>query len=254
MFNTYVINLDADTTKWSLIQSRLQSHNINPIRFSAVNGTDPEMFQKYRYKISTFAEYFCPKIPIAIALSHLLLIEHIYKNDKNEYALILEDDAVPAVDDVNMSISSVVDNTPDTHWDIIKLYYFFYTNMKKKSYKHYKLTCSASAYLIHRRAIEKLLHEKVYYHYDFQINFANLRMYKSPQQIFKTYELDSSSNRNSNSITKIFKDIPLPMIETPNNSGLHFWFNFKAIRLLDIELSVFELIVLLIIIVIIIRM
>lgn len=252
-FNTYVINLDSDTEKWNLMQSRLQAHHINPIRFSAIDGRDPEMFQKYKYKISTFAEYFCPKIPIAIALSHLLLIEHIYNNDKNEYALVLEDDSVPAVENVYMGIENVLSNIPSPQWDIIKLYYFFYTNMKKKSYKNYTFTCSASAYLISRKAIEQLLHEKVYYHYDFQMNFTKLRIYKSPTHIFKTYELDSSSNRTNNSITKVFKHIPLPMIDTPNDQGLYFWFNFKAIRLCGIELSVFELIVLLIIIVIIIR-
>jgi len=253
MFNTYVINLDKDVEKWNLIKDRLQSHDISPIRYSAVNAMIPEHIQKYNYKLSTFATNFCPKVPMAIALSHLSLIEHIYKTDTNDFALILEDDVVPNVENITQSIYSVVEGVQDNMWDIIKLHYFFYTNKQKASYKNYKMTCSAAAYLISKKAIEILSKEKVYYHYDLQINFANVRMYKSPQKIFKTYELESSSNRDSNVINKLFRHVKIPCIETPNDAGLDFWFGFKAIRFMGIELSVLELIILIVIVILIIK-
>ena len=253
MFNTYVINLDRDTQKWKLLQQRLKSHNIDPIRYSAVDAYNPEHIQKYHYKISSFARYFCPKVPMAIALSHLSLVEHIYKNDTNDFALILEDDVVPNTENVTQSIHTIIKDIDDKMWDIIKLHYFFYTNSRKASYKNYKMTCSAAAYLISKKAIEILSSEKAYYHYDLQINFANLRIYKSPQKIFQTFELETSSNRNTQTFDNIFKHVKAPFIDTPNDEGLNFWFGFKAIKFLGVELSVLEIIILVIIVCLIIK-
>tara|TARA_Y100000768_G_C23864875_1_gene627537 strand:+ start:129 stop:893 length:765 start_codon:yes stop_codon:yes gene_type:complete len=253
MFNTYVINLDKDKDKWNLVESRLKAANLSPIRYAAVDAKTPEHIQKYNYKLSNFARFMCPKVPMAIGLSHLSLIEHIYKTDPNDFALIVEDDVVPNVNDVMSNIYTVINGVNDPLWDIIKLHYFFYTNKSKSSYKNYKMTCSAAAYLISKKGLEILSKELVYYHYDLQINFANLRIYKSPQKLFATYELDSSSNRDNHSIQNMFKHVKIPCIETPNDRGLDFWFGFKAIRVFDIELSILELIILVIIVILILR-
>mgnify|MGYP001293536394 CR=1 FL=1 len=253
MFNTYVINLDRDVSKWKLIQNRLREHQITPNRYAAVDARNSEHVQKYRYKISNFASYFCPKVPLAIALSHLSLIEHIYKTDTNDFALILEDDVVPNTDNLIQSIQNVIEGVGDNSWDIIKLHYFFYTNSRKTSYKNYKMTFSAAAYIISKKAIEILSSEKAYYHYDLQINFANLRIYKSPQKLFKTFELETSSNRHTQTFDSVFKHIKAPFIDTPNGEGLNFWFAFKAISFCGVELSVLELIILIVVICLIIK-
>ena len=85
---------------------------------------------------------------------------------------------------------------------------------------------------------------------DLQLNFANVRIYKSPQKIFKTYELETSSNRKNSSFQGVFKDVKMNFIDTPDDNGLDFWLGFKAIRICGIELSVLSLICLVVICVI----
>ena len=118
--------------------------------------------------------------------------------------------------------------------------------------KNYLFTCSAAAYLISKKGMQIMLNEKIYYHYDLQINFANLKIYKSIQKLFKTYELESSANRSNNSVYNLFNNIKLPIIDTPDDRGISFWLGFKAIRIFNIEFSVLDLILIFIVIIIII--
>lgn len=239
MFNTYVINTNQSIHRWEILKDRLEQQSITPIRFEAIT---PDTYNNYRHKVSTFASMFCPIIAKCIGISHLVLLENIYYNDPYEYALVLEDDVVPAADNIKHKIQTIL-NTTDM-WDMIKLYWFFYN---KKEDVHSQslqkinfLQLSAAAYLIKKSSILKIIDEKVNYHIDLQFNFMNLNILHSPMKIFETYEEDCSSNREKSSY---LQSLQLKCLDTPGNKGIMFWGSFKALRipLLNIELKVLDI-------------
>ena len=233
--NTYVINMEDSIHKFNIIQ---QTSNLNPIRFIAKT---PKDIDANTHKISPFARLFTPKIPIAIALSHLSLIEHIFNTDTNSYALILEDDATPIEQgiDLQSKIREVIDNTPN-NWDIIRLHYFNVLGSAKQGYRAGKSLFSNAAYIVRRESIPFILNKKIYYHFDMQLNHTSLNIYKSPTPLFKTDENESSTRGK----------LIFPYKNIKGLRSAESWMGFNALRIpfTDVEFTV-ELLVITVIVV-----
>ena len=237
MFNTYVINTKTNSDRWYIIKKRLQEQDIHAKRFDAIT---PSQLKQYTHKISLFGSLFCPTIAKCIGLSHLVLLENIYYNDPHEYALILEDDAVPVYSDTIQKIQTIIQDSPPD-WDIIKLYWFFYNKESTGLEPIHFLQFSNAAYLIHRPSILKIINSKVYYHIDLQFNLMKLNILKSPMKIFETYEEVCSTNRT---VANPLYNMNLKCLDTPGNKGVSFWLSFKALHIpgVNFDMSVLQLV------------
>ena len=237
---TYVVNMKDAIHKFETIQ---RVSNLDPIRFIAKTPRDIEANTD---KISSLALLFAPRVPIAIALSHLSLIEHILKTDTNSYALVLEDDATPVGEgaDLKSKIREVVENTP-SDWDIIRLHYFAVMGAAKHGRcEAGKNVFSNAAYIVRRKAIPTILSHKVHYHFDMQLNCTSLKIYLSPTPLFKTDESVSSTRGR----------LLLPYGTVKALECAEFWKGFNALRIpfVDSELTVESFIIIAIVVVIVI--
>ncbi len=115
-YDTYIINLKQDTDKYERMQKRLDNVGIKYNRFDAYYGKD--LSSDYDPLISSYKEYI-PKSVIGCGLSHYMVCNEHFKNDKNKIALILEDDAVPLFKNKS-DIDKVIKNAPKD-WEIILL-------------------------------------------------------------------------------------------------------------------------------------
>ena len=93
MYNTYIINLNRDYDRYVTLKNKLNRIGISPIRYDAIDGRD--IPQKYEKDMTYLSKLFSTDSMKGAGLSHLNLIKEFYKKDPNDYALILEDDAVP---------------------------------------------------------------------------------------------------------------------------------------------------------------
>jgi GR25 family glycosyltransferase involved in LPS biosynthesis len=118
LFNTYVINLENEFEKWNNIKFNLEKIGIRPIRFNAIHGKKIDI-NDHNSKIMSFCKYTCPYSVIGCGLSHIYLNEFILNNDPYEFALVLEDDAIPQIDCKN-SINKIINE--NKNYDYISLY------------------------------------------------------------------------------------------------------------------------------------
>ena len=93
MYNTYIINLNRDYDRYVTLKNKLNRIGISPIRYDAIDGKD--IPQKYEEDLTYLSKLFSTDSMKGAGLSHLNLIKEFHKKDPNDYALILEDDAVP---------------------------------------------------------------------------------------------------------------------------------------------------------------
>ena len=236
-FNTYVINLKKDKDKLAKITKDLNNIKFNFIRFDAINGrhTDNKILKKY---VSNICNNFCPDAVIGCGLSHILLAKYFLKNDPNNFALILEDDAVPLYSNMKQEIIKCVNNI-DKNWDIIKLYCFGFCNYNA-NYDNKLLTGSNAAYLLSKNGAKKISQFKLYNHIDIQYNLSNLsnlRMYKNKYPLFSTYFDKSSTSGKNYLIEKLF-NFKINNYSPP----AYFFLQEKALKIpfVNIELSVYH--------------
>lgn len=176
MVPCYVIYLDDGfPNKQSLVDIGL-----NPIGFRGVDARKDEHL-KYTSHVNGVCEHVCPKSLIGCGLSHILLMEKLY-NENIPLALILEDDAYPIQD---IDFDKIISEVPDD-WEIIKLHCDIYS--VDGSVIPSLFSGSAAAYLINRSGITKVKNMKVNNHFDIQLYYSDINVYKTPTNLFMTDE------------------------------------------------------------------
>lgn len=129
LYQTYLINLDRAEERLKLIQNEFDKCAVSYERISAV---DAKTMDVTTYKVDN--KYDRDLVPgeIGCYLSHVKTLE-VFLASKNEFAVIIEDDAIMADD-----FKSVIENSlsmyhqlPKKHqWDVLKLF-----NGKRKHIK-----------------------------------------------------------------------------------------------------------------------
>lgn len=190
-YSTYIINLKQDTDKYGRMQKRLDKLGLKYTRFDAYYGKD--LNSDYDLLISNYKE-FIPKSVIGCGLSHYMACYNHFKNDKNNIALILEDDAVPLFKN-KKDINDIINNAPKD-WEIILLYTQGLTNYKDTTWNTNKYMGSTIAYLINYNGFKSRYGDSytVTTHTDFERTLTNCKVYKTPTLYFKPEFSESSTS------------------------------------------------------------
>lgn len=259
-FNTYIINLDKDVNKYKKLSKSLNSKNINHERFSAIYGK--HIGNKYNNHIMKH-KCLVPKNILGIGLSHYFVCKnHFEKSD--DYAFVLEDDAVLLFDDKN-DVEQIIKSAPPD-WDIILLYAQGITNYRNNTWNTSFLTGSAIAYIINKNGYNKWFGNnfKVDGHVDATriirtVDGTNLKVYKTPVIMVKPDDTNiSSSSTNYGTAIKYFDNIINCMFcDTFETRTTYFTasqaIKYKLLRIpyLDIELDAFMIVIIVLLIIII---
>lgn len=241
---SFVINLDNYIHNFNQQVPYLQKIKLNPVRFTAINAIKNDHI-KYKNIINKLSYYFSPKSVIGCSLSHILLSKHILENynqnnNKNNYFLIMEDDAYPLEKYNNDSelfynvLSNEINNINiiDPSWDIIQLHSDGLIDTQSTYNTHF-FTGSTAAYLISINGLHKLSKEKVSYHIDFVTqNCIAYRKYRSRENLFYTNE-KSSVNREVriNKSLTIKSNILKKFISLRGEKIWEDYLNFKTLRI-----------------------
>jgi GR25 family glycosyltransferase involved in LPS biosynthesis len=223
-FDIYVINLDKDTKRLEKMTRALYPNNFK--RIPGIYGNDYDFSNDDAVYFTS--KYFCPKSVIGIALSHRLALKTFLETSQKEYLLLLEDDAEPTSEDYITKTKKSIKGAPKD-WDIIKLDYGFSitdptSDYSEKNYLSYYSALSTGL-IINRRAAEKILQNKIYWHYDNDIYFYGIKIYNNPEKVFKqTWDENNNSNNRNKSIY-------------PNSTEFLESFNFKILRIGEKEFS-----------------
>jgi glycosyl transferase, family 25 len=121
---TFVINLDSSEARLTEISSRLSAYGVNFQRVAAVDGRgldlstladyDPERAERYMGRSLVGGEIGCYR-------SHLKVAEQFLASDA-AYALVLEDDALPLCNPVDLLTKAIVDlERADPDWMLINI-------------------------------------------------------------------------------------------------------------------------------------
>ena len=222
MIPCYVITIKDDFPN----RKSLERVGLNPIQFQGVNASKDEHL-KYPEKTHIFCRYFCPKGMVGCGLSHILLAEKLYKENV-QVALVLEDDAYPKVS--KLDFDEIVASVPED-WDIIKLHCDLYC--KDGTYDN-GFNGSTAAYLINRKGMKKLSHEKVFTNIDYQFIYSGLKVYKTKYNLFMTDE-SSSALRDTHNVhwASYFTKTP-----TSGEKDTNTIYQSKLFRILNNEYTV----------------
>jgi len=194
MFNTYIINLEKDKEEYKTIRQNLKEVGIKPYRYNAVYGKKLNL-RKKNIPITTFGRNHLPYSVIGVGLSHIYLNKYIYENDKNDYALILEDDMVPIFKN-KKEISKIIKQAPKD-WEIILLYcQGMCYNILKGNWTT-TVAGGAAAYIVNKKGQKKMKDIILSGHIDLQRNSMFKEIYVTPKQFFKDSEDHESSTSNT---------------------------------------------------------
>jgi GR25 family glycosyltransferase involved in LPS biosynthesis len=222
MIPCYVISITDDFPN----RKSLESIGLNPIKFQGVNAMKDEHL-KYSEKIHVFCKYFCPKGMVGCGLSHILLAEKLHKENVS-IALVLEDDAYPKVS--RLDLEEIIASVPDD-WEIIKLHCDLYC--KDGSYDN-EMNSSTACYLINIKGMKKLSSFKVHHHIDGQINWSDMKVYKSKYNMFMTDE-STSTLRDTENVHWASYFTKKPTSGEKNTNAIY---QSKVFRLLNTEYTV----------------
>lgn len=159
-----VINLDRDKIRMDTVASNLKSLGLTYQRVPAIMGKDlpnPDSFvDLVRYPRNNHADK--PRAgEIGCYLSHITAMRQLLDSDRS-YALILEDD-VELLPEAKGCLEALVERDD---WDIVKLFCFHRGSPIRLAEivpgrhlcVHLSRTTSTAAYLINRKAAERLTH------------------------------------------------------------------------------------------------
>jgi len=230
-FNIYVINLDKDTQRLEEMKEKLSPNIFTRIQAIYGNTDDLNIFKD----ICFTSRFLTPKSVLATGLSHKKAVEKylsdISLNDEPEFALILEDDATPVSNQYIKEIETAVIEAP-SDWEIIKLDYLPKTNFRVYN----KIpTTLFTAYLINRKGALKYVKTHICYHADLDVWFKNIIIYNNPYIIFN--QKWENNNGSNNQLYSIYNPL----------SRIFYISNYKALRLFDIEYTIADLILYLVI-------
>lgn len=222
-YNTYVINLKKDIERYNNLSKLLKNVNIDFTRFDAIDGKN--VLNEYDKHINLKFKHFIPKSVLGCMLSHAVLSEYIYKNDENDYALILEDDIIPNFKDKRI-IDKEISKAPKD-WDIILLFCQGLCDYNKNTNKLGDNNGgSTAAYIINKKGLYKQSTYKYSSHVDMQRKLLKLNIYKTKKPIF-LIDKNFESNNKTNSINLLTK-IKVPFT---NNFSLDDLVYYKMVRI-----------------------
>uniref|UniRef100_A0A6C0I0K0 Glycosyl transferase family 25 domain-containing protein n=1 Tax=viral metagenome TaxID=1070528 RepID=A0A6C0I0K0_9ZZZZ len=228
-FEIYVLNLDKDKDRLDEITKKL-----NPNKFTRISGIYGKNINMDEYpEVLISSKYLTPKSAIGCELTHRKAIKQFLYNSKLDYAVILEDDAVPVNNNCMEEIQRSIKNAPPD-WDIIKLDYWPNYSSEYNTYPSLLTT----GYIINKKSANKILDYKVIYHYDVDLNFTNLKIYNNPKIIFQ--QIWDEKNASNNRIHESYNPF----------TSLYEGLNFKIIRVFNIEFTFADFILLFIIIIV----
>jgi GR25 family glycosyltransferase involved in LPS biosynthesis len=223
-FEIYVINLDKDADRLEKMRKRLEPNEFK--RIKGIYGNEYDFSNDDAVYFT--CKYFCPKSVIGCALSHRLALKTFLETSEKEYLLLFEDDAEPIYKDYIKKTEESIKNAP-TNWDVIKLDWgdSIFRPLNKYFEKDYLNYYSAltTALVINKKGAKKILQNKIYWHYDNDLYFYELKIYNSPDKIFKqTWDEENNSNNRNKSMY-------------PNGTVFLESLNFKVVRIGDNEFS-----------------
>ena len=199
-FDIYVINLDKDTDRVKSMTNKLFPNRF--MRIAGINGKEIDL-NEYDEMLSDYAKKYVPMSAIGCALSHRKAMKTFYDTSTNDYALILEDDAIPTNANYMEEIEIAIQNAP-SDWEIIKLDYFPVRN--KPDFARY-WTILLTGYIVNKKGCEKMLKTKIYHHIDGDMNYTDVIVYNNPKIIFHQNWWDEntiSNNVATNSYNPLF--------------------------------------------------
>ena len=211
MIDTYVINLDRQIENYSRVENAMNElGGFNVHRVSAVDGKKGEHLPLVDSETTWLCKETCPDSIIAIALSHKKVAQMILDSGV-DYALVMEDDAIPIKDDFHKKLQRTLTEVPKD-WDIINLYCDGF--ICKPNMNNSYLSGSFAAYLISKKGAKKMTNLNIYTHIDKQTHF-NFKKYKSPENLFITDESESTNGADALSLSiklkqKIVNDEKIP--------------------------------------------
>jgi GR25 family glycosyltransferase involved in LPS biosynthesis len=160
-FNTYYINLEKDKFRNEHMIQELSKTNLTYKRFQGIHGAYVNKNSLVQQNIiSPLCKSYCTNKIIGCGVSHIMLYKHIQEYDKNDYALILEDDVI--VTNARLNYQEEIEN-------IIKKY-----NREKPTWEIIKLHSmglgigSTAAQIINLKYIDKFASLRLHYHLDIQ--------------------------------------------------------------------------------------
>jgi GR25 family glycosyltransferase involved in LPS biosynthesis len=226
MLDIYIINLDKDIERLNKITKIIHPYKFK--RIKAIYGKNVNL--KKVKNLTFFARHFLPRSAIGIYLSHIKTWKTIL-NNKNDMALVLEDDAKPIkeISQIMNKIDQIIKSTP-SNWDIIKLQYI------NLPFGH---SAQFGAYIINKKGIDKCMTKKINFHIDFNLKLFDINIYHSNEVLF-IQEYEKSNNQQMNyvnpfSYTYLF--------------GNYFNINYKIFRINNIDFSAADYILMVIILI-----
>ena len=177
LFDTYVINMDNQKSRWESQSKALAGIGINPIRIPGVLITDQDDVDD---NFTTWCKYTCPYSAIGITASHKKACVAFLKTG-NSVALILEDDAYPLIDDVEILDRYLMSLPPVNSWDMWSLH------CDTSCGPNMSLNSSAAAYFITVGGANRVLNYKFSTHYD-AVSTFKFKKYVSDRNFFWTDE------------------------------------------------------------------
>jgi len=220
IFDIYVINLDKDKSRLEEMTQKLYPHHF--IRVPGIYGEEINVNKDE--DIFFLSRHFTPKSAIGCNLSHRKAIRTFLNTSSCDYAVILEDDAIPVDPNFMDEIKKSIQNA-SSDWDMIKLDYLssFFPVLN-------------TANIINKKSARKMLEKKVYYHIDIDyLFFSDLKIYCNPKILF-VQKWDEKNNSNNKRVS-YYNPI----------SYIHNVFNFKAIRFSDLEITFADILLFLLI-------
>lgn len=238
MFNTYVLNLDSEYNRVEKQFPELRKCGLDPIRVSGVKGNE---FTKHPY-LSDLCKITCPYSVIGCALGHYKIYEQFLNNDPNNICLVLEDDAFPKFNHVDV-LNQVLFENNSQEWDILQIHCDGIFKNDCKNEVTLK-SGSTAAYFITKKGANKMLSHKINTHIDLDTNNDKSIIKKKTKENFFFTDEKSSTNRIDN---KLFSKLNFQYAHGEKTIGDFLSFKVFRIPLLNKDVLVYHTIILYII-------
>ena len=211
--NIWVINMDKSKERLEKITKNLNSLGLKFNRFSAVNGKELKETEINKVATPLCTNLLCNPGIIGCAQSHKEIWKKLLKDNKTDYYLILEDDAILSKKSVEI-IKKLETKIIEYSIDYINLYCnytgcgFIKTEFQIDDYKFGKpiFPLCTAGYIITKKGAQKLLDdlEKTNYHIDFEISVnkikGNFNYYASNKPIVTITDDETTLGKPNNTI------------------------------------------------------
>lgn len=232
-FPVYYINMDKHDVRNTFMIHQL--NNVPNTGYQRIKGVDGNLITnihkdtiKYGVQdISFNTNYNLTKPEIGCVLSHIIAIQTAYNNNKNQIAMICEDDILLETLKLTKSLDELVKDFP-ADWEIVQLSCTHSYHEKKVYIKPWvEGNGSAAGYLINRKGMIKILNQC----YDSEKNTYNINYISKKDK----HPIHGISDVYLYTICKTYRTFPGIIIA--NNLHLHTTIQSKSDELWQIERS-----------------